>query len=48
MQFELSPDAAEVLQEVLTRALGEVREEIYKAEVADYKTAVPELMKALG
>jgi hypothetical protein len=37
MQLDISADEAEVLTEVLERALGDVREEIYKAEVADYK-----------
>ena len=37
MQLELTPDAAQVLQDVLDHALGDTREEIYKAEVADYK-----------
>jgi hypothetical protein len=42
MQLELSADHATVLEEVLTRALGELREEIYKAEVADYKAGLKE------
>lgn len=37
MQLELTPDTAQVLEEVLDHALGDLREEIYKAEVADYK-----------
>ena len=40
MQLELSPAEAQVLEEVLTRALGDLREEIYKSEVADYKAAL--------
>ncbi len=37
MQLDISADEAEVLTEVLEKALGDTREEIYKAEVADYK-----------
>jgi hypothetical protein len=37
VQLELTPDTAQVLEEVLDHALGDLREEIYKAEVADYK-----------
>jgi hypothetical protein len=40
MQLDINSNEAEVLEEVLRRALGDVREEIYKAEVADYKTAL--------
>jgi hypothetical protein len=40
MQLELSAAEAQVLDEVLTRALGDLREEIYKSEVADYKAAL--------
>jgi hypothetical protein len=38
MQLEISADEAQVLNEVLEEALGDTREQIYKAEVADYKT----------
>lgn len=37
MQLELSADEVSVLSDVLESALGDVREEVYKAEVADYK-----------
>ncbi len=37
MQLEISADEAQVLDEVLEEALGDTREQIYKAEVADYK-----------
>lgn len=37
MQIEISADEAEVLTDVVDSALGDIREEIYKAEVADYK-----------
>ena len=40
MELTLSPDEAAVLAEVLDSALGDLREEIYKSEVADYKTAL--------
>jgi hypothetical protein len=40
MQFELSAEEAAVLADVLDSALGDLREEIYKAEVADYKAAL--------
>ena len=38
MQLEISADEAAVLADVLDSALGDLREQIYKAEVADYKT----------
>lgn len=37
MQLEIGTDEVEVLAEVLDRALGNLREEVYKAEVAEYK-----------
>ena len=37
MQLEISADEAQVVAELLERALGDIREEVYKAEVADYK-----------
>jgi hypothetical protein len=37
MQLDVSADQAQVLAELLEKALGDVREEIYKAEVADFK-----------
>src|SRR5205814_7325478 len=40
VQLELAPEAARVLEEVLDRALGDLREEIYKTDTADYKTAL--------
>ena len=40
MQLEISTDEAAVLAEVLDSALGDLREEIYKAEVADYKVGL--------
>ena len=40
MQLALGSDEAEVLEEILTSALGDLREQIYKAEVAEYKTAL--------
>ncbi|HEX8966901.1 MAG TPA: hypothetical protein VF937_03410 [Chloroflexota bacterium] len=40
MQLDLSADETAVLAHVLDNALGDVREEIYKAEVADYKATL--------
>jgi hypothetical protein len=37
MQLEISAEEAAVLSEVLESALGDLREQIYKAEVAEYK-----------
>ena len=37
MQLEISADEAQVLDQVLEEALGDTREQIYKAEVAEYK-----------
>jgi len=37
MQLEISAEEASVLVDVLESALGDIREQIYKAEVADYK-----------
>ncbi len=42
MQLDLSPSEADVVADILESALGELREEVYKAEVADYKTALKE------
>jgi hypothetical protein len=40
MQLDITPAEAQVLEEVLARALGDLREEIYKSEVTDYKAAL--------
>jgi len=40
MQLALGSDEADVLEAILTSALGDLREEVYKAEVAEYKTAL--------
>lgn len=37
MQLDLSTDETAVLADVLDSALGATREEVYKAEVAEYK-----------
>ena len=37
MQLDISADEARVLAELLERALSDTREEVYKAELADYK-----------
>lgn len=40
LQLELTADEAAVLADVLDTALGELREEVYKAEVAEYKATL--------
>ena len=40
MHLELSPEEATLLTEVLESELGEIREQIYKAEVAEYKATL--------
>lgn len=40
MQIDLSADETAVVTETLNTALRELREEIYKAEVAEYKTTL--------
>jgi len=40
MQLPLTSEEAEVLEELLTSALGDLREQVYKAEVAEYKAAL--------
>jgi hypothetical protein len=37
MQLELSGTEHEVLEDLLERALGDLREEIYKTDLADFK-----------
>ena len=37
MQLEISAEEAAVLTGVLESALGDVREQVYKAEVTEYK-----------
>jgi hypothetical protein len=37
MHIDLSEDETAVVTETLSGALGELREQIYKAEVAEYK-----------
>ena len=37
MQLDISAEEALVLAELLERAVADTREEVYKAEVADYK-----------
>jgi hypothetical protein len=48
MQLEISAEEAAVLDNVLESALGDVREQIYKSEVAEYKTGLKEREKAIG
>jgi hypothetical protein len=40
MQLDLTAEEAAVLADGLDSALGNVREEIYKSEVAEYKAAL--------
>jgi len=40
MQLSLGSDEAEVLEEILSSALGDLREQVYKSEVAEYKAAL--------
>jgi hypothetical protein len=40
MHIDLTADETAVVTEILDSALGELREEIYKAEVAEYKNAL--------
>ncbi|MBV9578898.1 MAG: hypothetical protein JO057_09935 [Chloroflexi bacterium] len=37
MQIDLSADETAVVSQILESALGELREEIYKSELAEYK-----------
>jgi hypothetical protein len=37
MQIDLTADEAAVVTEILENARGELREQIYKAELSDYK-----------
>ncbi len=40
MQIDLTADETAVVTEILDNALGELREQIYKAEVSEYKDAL--------
>jgi hypothetical protein len=40
MQLDLTAEEATVLADVLDYALRELREQVYKSEVADYKAAL--------
>jgi hypothetical protein len=40
MHIDLTADETTVVTEILDSALGELREQIYKAEVTEYKTAL--------
>jgi len=40
MQLELTSEAATVLAQVLEHALGDAREEVYKTDAAELKTAL--------
>jgi hypothetical protein len=40
MQLDISADEAAVLADVLDSALREIREEVYKAEVTEYRASL--------
>jgi hypothetical protein len=40
MQLDLSPEEAGVLDDLLRERLGDLKEQIYKTEVAEYKTTL--------
>jgi hypothetical protein len=42
MHLELSDPERAVLEDVLERALGDLREEIYKTDLAEFKDALKE------
>ena len=42
MQLELTATEASVLADILENSLGALREEVYKAEVAEYKAVLKE------
>jgi hypothetical protein len=42
VRLELSADELQTLQEILEGELGDLREQIYKAEVAEYKAQLKE------
>lgn len=47
MQLDLTSGEAAVLAEVLDTTLGELREQIYKSEVAEYKDSLKRREAAL-
>jgi hypothetical protein len=40
MQLDLTAEEATIIAEVLDSALGDLREQVYKTEVADYKATL--------
>ena len=52
MQLDLSPQEASVLDDLLRERLGDLKEQIYKTEVAEYKTTLKQrestLLELLG
>jgi hypothetical protein len=40
MQIDLTADETAVVTDILKSALGELREEIYKSELTDYKNSL--------
>lgn len=47
MQLELTADEGAVLADVLDSTLGDLREQIYKTEVAEYKATLKERERIL-
>ena len=48
MQLDISADEAQVLADLLEKALGNIRQEVYKAEVADYKTLLKQRERVIA
>ena len=48
MLLELDPQACEVLADVLRRAMGDLREEIYKTDATDYEEQLRRREAILG
>jgi hypothetical protein len=48
MPLDVSADEAQVLAELLEKALGDLREEIYKAEVADFKALLKQRERVIA
>ena len=42
MQLDMTPAEAEVLDDVLRSALGDLKEQIYKSEVTEYRAGLKE------
>ena len=48
MQLDVTAEDAAILVDVLDSALAELREEIYKAEIAEYKSGLKQREAALA